>query len=92
VDEDCIKLLADLYHMEEEGDQVDGLAQYKGKIVHAHVARPGIRTCPLPNDKYDYLPFLKELETIGCERCSIEARFNNFEAEAETALLFLSIH
>lgn len=89
VGQESIKLIADLYHMEAEGEGAEDLRVYNSDIIHAHVACPELRTCPHPNDKYDYGPFLIGLEAIGCERCSIEARFKDFKTEVALSLNFL---
>lgn len=81
-----IKTLADLYHMYLEDDSMEALAATRGKIIHAHIANPVKRRFPQPGDGFDFVPFLKAIQSAGCPRCSVEAGCDDFATDAPAAL------
>lgn len=81
-----VRSLGDLYHMEKVGDTCEDVLALKGMLKHAHIAEPSQRIYPTLNDAFDYRPFVRALEEIGCPRCSLEARNNDFEKEAKAAM------
>lgn len=85
--------LADLYHVYGNGDSISGIADFKGKVKHSHLAEPVNRRYPSANDsdetKEMYKSFFKALKEAGCETCSIEARTDNFAADIGEAVEFL---
>lgn len=85
-----VKGLGDIYHMYYENEQIDIIGSLPGKILHAHISHPDLRTYPTTEDGYDYLPFIKSLVTGGCNRCSIEAKVNDFSVEAPRALALIN--
>jgi len=82
------RLLADLYHMREQGEPMDSLAACADLLEHVHVA--GVeRGRPAP-DTADLEPFLRALRGAGyAGDCSIECRWTDFAAEAPGALQHL---
>lgn len=84
-DEPNVACLVDLFHMVKVGDTVEDILQLKGFLRHAHIAEPSCRVYPSFEDEYDYHPFIRALEDIGCPRCSLEAGCKDFASEAKIA-------
>ena len=79
------RLLADLYHMREQGEPMDSLGDAADLLAHVHVAGVG-RGRPGP-DAADLEPFLRALHDAGyAGDCSIECSWKDFAAEAPGAL------
>src|SRR5215472_2895507 len=79
------RLLADLYHIREQGEAMDVLAGAADLLAHVHVAGVG-RGAPAP-DALDLEPFLRALHDAGyAGDCSIECNWKDFAAEAPGAL------
>ncbi len=74
--------LADLFHVCNNKDDIDGIGEFIGKIKHAHIAEPETRIFPNKNadDSVNgiYKRFLLALKKSGCETCTIEARTDDF--------------
>ncbi len=69
-----LRLLADMYHMGENGEDYNDLLLAGGDLRHCHIGRPETRKYPLPGDGYDYAPFFAGLKGINYGgRLSIEA-------------------
>jgi sugar phosphate isomerase/epimerase len=69
-----MKVLADMYHMGENGEEYSDILFADADLRHCHIARPEGRKYPLPGDGYDYAPFFAALRQIGyAGRLSIEA-------------------
>ena len=81
-----VRLLADLYHVYNSGDTNDHIRSMTGLIRHAHIAEPQNRRFPAPGDAYDYKSFISALAAAGCTTCSVEARCDDFEADAANAI------
>jgi sugar phosphate isomerase/epimerase len=82
------RLLADLYHMREQGEAMDVLGQTVDLLAHVHVAGVG-RGAPAP-DAEDIEPFVRALRDAGyAGDCSIECSWKDFAAEAPGALDFM---
>jgi len=83
-----VRVLADLYHMDEEEEPLSHVADAGLWIAHTHTAdtgryRPG-------SGSYDHLGFFRALLEAGYEgRMSIECRWNDFASESPLALDFL---
>ena len=77
--------LADLYHVYGNEDNIEGIAEFKGEVCHAHIAEPVKRRYPSTADSDDikeiYKSFFKALETAGCDTCSVEARTDDFDTD-----------
>ncbi len=82
--------LADLFHVYNNDDDIDGIGEFYGKIKHAHVAEVGTRIFPNENaaeEVYEiYERFFEALKKAGCETCTIEARTENFENDLPEAI------
>ena len=87
-DAGCI--IADLYHVYGNKDSVEGIADFKDKIKHAHIAEPVKRRYPLStnddNIKDIYKSFFDALRAAGCETCSIEAHTDDFASDIKDAV------
>lgn len=83
-----IKVLADFYHMEEEGEPLSHLVTARNKLVHIHVADTE-RKYP-GSGNYGYRTFFENLKKAGYNsRISCECKWGNFAQEASKALHFL---
>lgn len=82
--------LADLYHVYSNNDDIDGIANFKGQIKHAHIAEIKSRLYPnknAPKDVNDvYTQFFNALKKAGCETCSIEGHTNDFTTDLPIAI------
>jgi sugar phosphate isomerase/epimerase len=87
-----LRLLADLYHMEEEAESHAILRDpfVAPHLAHIHVAAPGPRTLPAAErDREVIASFFGELVAIGYDgRISIECRWED-ETELAASLAFL---
>ena len=69
-----IKVMADLYHVIGEGENLDDFKNYKGYIRHSHIGKPSPRVMPSDGDGYDYKPFFEALRSANFNgRMSVEA-------------------
>ncbi len=88
-----VKGLADLYHVYGNDDSIKGIAGYKGKVCHAHIAQPITRNYPSVSDdeeiKLIYKKFFDALVSAGCETCSIEARTDDFSNDVSDGIKLL---
>jgi sugar phosphate isomerase/epimerase len=83
-----VHLLADLYHMMEEGEPLSTIAAHGDLIVHSHTADSG-RFAPGSGD-YPQAEFFARLRAhTRCDRCSIECTWRDFEHELAPALTAL---
>ena len=79
------RLLADLYHMREQQEPLEVLAETVDLLAHVHVAGVA-RSRPAP-DANDLEPFLRRLRQAGfAGDCSIECSWTDYAAEAPRAL------
>ncbi len=79
------RVLADLYHMQEEGEDFGALDDCADLLAHTHVADSG-RTPPGQGD-WDLQGFLERLRAVGyVGACSIECIWSDFAAEAPAAV------
>ena len=82
--------LADLFHVCNNNDDIDGIGDFVGKIKHAHIAEPETRI--FPNKNLDesvnniYKLFINSLKKAGCETLTIEARTDDFFADLPVAI------
>lgn len=85
--------LADLYHVYGNSDSICGIAEFKGKVRHAHIAEPVNRRYPLPTesqtDENMYRDFLSALKKAGCDTCSVEARTDDFATDIKAAVTLI---
>ncbi|MBE6815557.1 MAG: sugar phosphate isomerase/epimerase [Ruminococcaceae bacterium] len=82
--------LADLFHVCNNKDDIDGIGDFVGKIKHAHIAEPETRIFPNKNadDSVNeiYKRFISALEKAGCETLTIEARTDDFFKDLPEAI------
>ena len=85
--------LADLYHVYGNNDNIEGIGQFKGELLHSHIAEPVKRVYPSTKDSEDiidvYKNFFYSLEKAGCETCSVEAHTDDFKTDIADALAIL---
>src|SRR5512137_1446219 len=90
VDRPEIRLLVDYYHLAEEGENADVIAEAGPLLAHTHIANPAGRVYPLSPDESAYTGFFSNLCKIGYNgRTSVEASTKDFAADAPKALSFL---
>ena len=90
VDRPEIKLLVDYYHLAEEGENADVIAEAGPLLAHAHIANPKGRVYPLSLDESAYGGFFSNLCKIGYQgRLSIEASTTDFATQAPQAIALL---
>ncbi|HXF64679.1 MAG TPA: sugar phosphate isomerase/epimerase family protein [Caldilineaceae bacterium] len=92
VDRPSVRVLADFYHMQVEGEPLDHIRAHGDRLAHIHVADSG-RLAPGRGD-YPYAAFAAELAAIGYgargwSGVSVECRWQDFEREAPEAVAFL---
>lgn len=79
-----VRLLADLYHMQEDGEPTGAVTEYADLLAHTHVAGRG-RTPPSPDPELGaFLAAARQVD--GDLTCSIECRWNDFAAEVGPAV------
>jgi len=85
-----VGVLADLYHMFQEGENINQILNAKGMLMHCHIAYPLKRTFPKKYDGYDYSDFFCALKKIHYNGgVSIEASSDDFENELKEAINIL---
>lgn len=85
-----IKLVVDYYHLAEEGESADIIAEAGPLVAHTHIANPKGRVYPLNLDESAYGDFFSNLCKIGYKgRLSIEASTTDFAAQAPQSLALL---
>jgi D-psicose/D-tagatose/L-ribulose 3-epimerase len=90
VDRPEIRLLVDYYHLAEEGENADIIAEAGPLLAHTHIANPKGRVYPLSLDESAYGGFFSNLCKIRYKgRLSIEASTTDFAAQAPQAIALL---
>lgn len=87
-----VGVLADLYHIGQENETMDGILHAGQNLWHCHIAQPLVRTSPCAGDGAEdwYARFFAALHEIGYEgRVSIEGRIPDFEKDAEISYQYL---
>lgn len=84
-----IASLGDLYHMYAENEDPESLSAFVGKVKHCHIADVTDRSYPFIGDEYDYKRFIDVMKKIGCERCSVEGRTDDYIADSKKAIELL---
>lgn len=88
VDRPSIRVLADLYHMEEDAEPTDTVVANAAWLTHVHVAGSG-RLSP-GTGSYPYAEFFGYLKSTGyAGRIAVECKWQDFEEEADPAVAFL---
>jgi sugar phosphate isomerase/epimerase len=81
-----VRLLADFYHIAEEGEDIAHVEEADGWIVHTHIAEPDGRKYP-GHREVEYGLFFNALRQIGYEgRMSVECQYDDFAQDVHTAL------
>ena len=85
--------LADLYHVYGNNDSIKDISEFKGEILHSHIAEPEKRIYPSTKDNEEvvgiYKNFFDALKAAGCETCSVEAHTDDFKTDIADALAIL---
>ena len=88
-----IRLLYDVFHMAEEGTDLDCVVPNLGLVDHCHIAEAPNRSYPGASDSKDLeynKIFAKELIRGGYNGAvSVECGFKDFKADAKAALAYL---
>ncbi|WP_282936809.1 sugar phosphate isomerase/epimerase family protein [Paenibacillus sp. RC67] len=83
-----IRVLADFYHMDEEREALETIAEHKDWLAHIHVADTG-RLSP-GTGQYPYDAFVQQLRLAGYQGgVSVECTVNDRVKELPSALSFL---
>ncbi len=86
VDHPNICVLADFYHMAQEGEDAGAIVEAGGLLRHCHIAECEGRTCPGVHGD-DFTPYFKALKEIGYEgNISIECGWEDFETQIAPAI------
>ncbi len=91
IEQPRIQLLADLYHMAEEKEPMQNVAQAGARLKHTHLADIG-RVAPgfATEGEEDFIGFFRALRTAGYDaRCSFEGRFDDMSTQAKPALALM---
>jgi sugar phosphate isomerase/epimerase len=86
-----ITLLADLYHMIEEGEPVANAGAAGTRLTHTHVADL-CRVAPgyAPEGEADFLGFFQNLRRAGYDaRCSFEGSFQDIATQSKPVIALL---
>jgi D-psicose/D-tagatose/L-ribulose 3-epimerase len=83
-----LQLLADLHHLEVEGEPLGAVVEARSSLAHVHVADGGRRA---PGEGgYNYAGFMSTLREAGYDRrISAECSWENLEQQAAGALDFM---
>ena len=88
IDRSSIRVLADLYHMQEDAEPTDTVVANAAWLTHVHVADSG-RLSP-GTGTYPYTAFFSYLKSTGyAGRIAVECKWQDFEAEASAAVAYL---
>ncbi len=88
VDRAPIRVLTDLYHMQEDAEPTDTVVENAAWLTHVHVADSG-RLAP-GTGSYPYAEFFGYLKRTGYNgRIAVECRWQDFEEEAGAAVAYL---
>jgi sugar phosphate isomerase/epimerase len=83
-----VSLLADLFHMMEEGEDLDAVREHGRYLAHVHVADSHRR--PPGQGSWDLEGFFAALSDAGYTGdCSIECRWMDFQRELGPSLAYL---
>jgi len=72
------KMIADLYHMQQEDEPASVLSECKDILIHTHIATKTLREAPKHSDKAVFAPYFDMLKKIGYNgRMSIEGKIED---------------
>jgi sugar phosphate isomerase/epimerase len=86
-----IQLLADLYHMAEDGEPMRNVSQAGARLRHTHVADKG-RVAPgfAENGEEDFIGFFRALRKANYDaRCSFEGKFDDMSTQLKPAIALM---
>ena len=80
-----VRLMADIYHMESEGESLEMISENIDIIDHIHIANPDGRVFPLPKANYDYTEadVMKIFNTLEKELKAAKMKYIAMESEDE---------
>lgn len=82
VDHPNFRLLCDLYHVAQNGDNPEDAATAGAYLTHIHMAKPDDRRAMYPGDGSDYAAFFRALKRVGYHgRISFEGSCSDYERE-----------
>ncbi|MFW5844696.1 MAG: sugar phosphate isomerase/epimerase family protein [Planctomycetota bacterium] len=88
-DHPAIGLLADLYHVGQEDEDLEPLVAADCRLLHVHIADPVTRDAPVVDDPV-YRRFFGHLQAMDYDgRISIEARWEDLPRQASAVVAFL---
>jgi D-psicose/D-tagatose/L-ribulose 3-epimerase len=86
VDRKGVGLVADFYHMWQEGEPLSVIAEAADRLVHVHIAEPTTRVAP-GRTPFDFGPFFDALHEAGYDgRVSCECRLQDLDRDGRGAL------
>jgi len=86
----AIRGLADLYHVGQENEPYENIIDGGELLAHVHIAHPGHRKCPLPDDGFDYKPFFRALKQADYnDRISVESSWDNLAEQGPVVADYL---
>lgn len=90
VNSENVRLLADVYHMYMEKEDLSALKKVLPVLKHVHVSSTGTRKHP-GIEKEEYLDkFIAELKAIGYDGdISIEARLDDFDRDSRAGITYI---
>ena len=87
-----VALLADLYHMQQNGEDLGILVRAGSWLRHVHYCNPEGRCFPTIHDSFDDTPFWNALQTAGYRgRVSVEAISGDLRRDAPNAMLKMNV-
>ena len=87
VDKPYLQVLADFYHMAQEGEGPDAIIEAGEHLRHCHIAEKANRTAP-GTEGDDFTPYFKALKKIGYKgRISMECTFVEPETDIQSAII-----
>jgi len=82
-----IQLLADFYHMFEENEPVEHVAEAGSRLRHTHLADLGRVAPGYAEGEADFIGFFRNLRRAGYDgRCSFEGRLDDLATQAKPLL------
>jgi len=85
-----IRLLADLYHMSEENEPMQNVADAGARLAHTHVADRARVAPGTAAEEEDFVGFFRALRAADYRaRCSFEGSFDNVETQIAPMIQFL---
>ena len=84
------QFMVDLFHLVQQGEDPSVLRQVRGPLAYAKIANPQGRRLPLPDDGYDYEPYLSVLREMGyAGPLGMEATVTDLDGDGPRSIAFL---